>query len=106
VGAQELALARETIDRLATPWDRLFGALESAASDKVALLGLEPDAKAGTVTISGDSKDYLAVLSYVLNLSQTNALGRVQLVRHEVKSSEPQRPVSFVVSAGWGESRP
>ena len=59
---EELAAVRDTLERLAMPWDALFGALESAASDQVALLGIEPDAKAGTVVISGDSKDYLAAL--------------------------------------------
>jgi hypothetical protein len=97
---------RETVDRLGMPWDRLFAALESAASDQVALLGIEPDPKAGTVVISGDSKDYLAALGYVLNLSRAEALNRVQLVRHEVKANDPQAPVSFAVSAGWNEARP
>src|SRR5689334_8051568 len=61
---EELAAARETVARLALPWPKLFAALESAASDQVALLGIEPDAKSGTVKISGDSKDYLAALGY------------------------------------------
>ena len=74
VPAEELAAVRETVERLGMPWSRLFGALESAASDQVALLGIEPDPKAGTVVISGDSKDYLAALSYVLNLSRAQAL--------------------------------
>ena len=106
VSAEEVAAVRETVDRLGMPWDRLFAALESAASDQVALLGIEPDPKAGTVVISGDSKDYLAALSYVLNLSRAEALNRVQLVRHEVKANDPQAPVSFAVSAGWNEARP
>jgi hypothetical protein len=102
---EELALVRETLERLAMPWDALFGALESAASDQVALLGIEPDPKAGTVVISGDSKDYLAALGYVLNLSKAEALERVQLVRHEVKANDPRKAVSFSVSAGWREVR-
>jgi HAMP domain-containing protein len=106
VSAEEVAAARETVERLGMPWERLFSALESAASDQVALLGIEPDPKAGTVVISGDSKDYLAALSYVLNLSRDEALNRVQLVRHEVKANDPQAPVSFAVSAGWKEARP
>ncbi len=106
VSAEELAAVRDTVERLATPWDRLFAALESAASDQVALLGIQPDPKAGTVVISGDSKDYLAALSYVLSLSRAEALDRVQLVRHEVKANDPQSPVAFAVSAGWREVRP
>jgi hypothetical protein len=106
VSAEELAAVRDTVERLATPWDRLFAALESAASDQVALLGIQPDPKAGTVVISGDSKDYLAALSYVLSLSRAEALDRVQLVRHEVKANDPQSPVAFAVSAGWRHVRP
>lgn len=106
LSAEEVAAVRETVDRLGMPWERLFAALESAASDQVALLGIEPDPKAGTVVISGDSKDYLAALGYVLNLSRAEALNRVQLVRHEVKANDPQAPVSFAVSAGWNEARP
>ena len=103
---EEVAAVRETVARLATPWDRLFGALESASNDQVALLGIEPDPKAGTVLITGDSKNYLAALSYVLNLSKAEGLGGVQLVRHEAKSNDPRGAVSFSVSAAWNGTRP
>lgn len=101
VAPEEVAAVRETVARLATPWDRLFGALEAASSDQVALLGIEPDTKAGTVVITGDSKSYLAALSYVLNLSQVEGLSGVQLVRHEAKANDPRGAVSFAVSAVW-----
>ena len=97
---QEVAAVRETVQRLSLPWDELFSALESAASDKVALAAIEPDVRNGTVTITGDGKDYLAALSYVLNLSRTEGLERVQLVRHEQKN-EGNGAVSFAVSAAW-----
>ena len=103
VSNDELAMARDTVERLGLPWTKLFAALESAATDQVALLAIEPDTKTGTVKISGDSKDYLAALGYVLNLSQAEALSHVQLVRHEVKQNDPQRPVSFSISAAWNE---
>lgn len=102
VPAEEVAAARETVQRLSMPWDELFNALESAASDRVALLAIEPDPKAGTVTISGDSKDYLAALTYVLNLSRAESLRQVRLSRHEVKQNDPQKTVNFSVSAAWG----
>ena len=97
VSPQEVAAARETVQRLTLPWDDLFAAIESAASDKVALAAIEPDPRNGTVTISGDGKDYLAALSYVLNLSHTEGMNQVQLVRHEQKNEG----VSFAVSAAW-----
>ena len=105
VSPEELAAVRDTVERIGLPWDQLFGALESAASDQVALLGIEPDPKSGTVMISGDGKDYLAALSYVLNLSQVETLQRVQLVRHETRANDANGAVSFAVSAAWKEAR-
>ena len=105
VSNDELALARDTVERLGLPWTKLFAALEAAANDQVALLAIEPDTKNGTVKITGDSKDYLAALGYVLNLSQAEALSNVQLVRHEVKQNDPQRPVAFSITAAWNEGK-
>jgi Tfp pilus assembly protein PilN len=97
--AEEIAAARETVQRLSLPWTKLFVAIESAASDQVALTAIEPDPRAGTVKITGDSKDYLATLTYVLNLSRADGLSSVQLVRHETKQNE--RSVGFTISASW-----
>ena len=55
--------------------------------------------------IAGDSKDYRAVLNYVLTLSRTEGLSRVQLVRHQAKSEDPKSPVSFTLSAAWNGAR-
>ena len=101
----ELAVAHETIQRLSMPWDDLFGALESAATDQVALLAIEPDPKSGMVAISAESKDYAAALSYVLELSRTRTLSQVHLVKHEVQENDPQRPVAFSVSASWSKAK-
>jgi Tfp pilus assembly protein PilN len=105
VAPEELAVARDTVQRLALPWPGLFGAIESAASEDVALLAIDPDPRGGKVTLSGDSKDYLAALTYVLNLSRSEALSRVELVRHEVRQNDPRHPVAFSVSAAWKEAR-
>jgi hypothetical protein len=101
VSAQEVAAVRESVQRLSAPWDELFLALESAATDKVALAAIEPDTAKGTVTITADGKDYLAALSYVSNLSRIEGLERVELVRHERKHPDPNSPVSFAVTAAW-----
>ena len=98
---QEVAAVRETVQRLSLPWDELFAALEAAASDTITLAAIEPDTGKGTVTISADGKDYLAALSYVSNLSRSERLDRVQLVRHEQKANSAGSSVSFAVSAAW-----
>jgi len=106
VSADEYAFARQTALRLATPWNRLFQALEGAAMEKVALLAIEPDIESRTVSVSGEAKDYLAALSYVARLSeQRDAFEKVYLQRHEVRSNGSERPVAFRVSATWVERR-
>jgi hypothetical protein len=101
--AEEVAAARETVQRLSLPWASLFSAIESAASDQVALTAIEPDARNGTVKITGDSKDYLATLTYVLNLSRADGLSSVQLLRHETRQGD--RAVAFTISAAWSGAR-
>lgn len=106
VAPAELAAARDTVQRLGMPWGRLFGALEAAASEQVALLAVEPDAKSGTVLISGDSKDYPAALHYVTALGRAEVFERVHLVRHELKAADSGGAVNFAVSAAWTGGRP
>lgn len=101
----ELTAVRETVERIGLPWHGLFAAVEGAASEDIALTGIEPDPKTGTVLISGEGKSYLAALGYVVNLGRSESLARVQLVRHEAKAGEPQGPVSFAISAAWGGAR-
>jgi len=100
-GKTNLARAGRPVKRLSLPWTRLFTAIESAATDQVALTSIEPDARAGTVKISGDGKDYLAALTYVLNLSRAEGLSSVQLLRHDVR----QGSVGFTISASWQGGR-
>jgi len=101
----ELAAARDTLHRLSIPWDALFGALDAAQTERASLLSIEPDASGGTVALTGEAKDYLAALSYVANLEQQKALSRVHLARHETRRNDPQRAVSFTISASWKERR-
>jgi Tfp pilus assembly protein PilN len=98
----ERAFARQTIKRLSMPWDELFDALEASGNGSIALLAIEPDAEARTVSLSGEAKDYLSALTYVANLGEQKTLTRVHLVRHELRQSGAVRPVAFVVSASWG----
>jgi hypothetical protein len=99
--SEEIAAARETYQRLTIPWENLFRALESTATDSIALVGIEPDPKSGTVLISGQGADYLAAVSYMRNLEQSGALKSAHLVKHELRSGRNDRPVAFSISASW-----
>lgn len=102
---EELIAARDTIRRVAMPWDALFRALESAQTEGASLLSIEPDIEQGSVLLTGEARDYLRLLNYVSALSSVGTLSNVHLVRHEVKSGEPQRPLGFAISAKWEEAR-
>ena len=97
---EEVAAAREIYQRLGTPWEKLFSALESSANGKIVLLGIEPDPKSGTVTISGEGQDYLATLNYLLELERGGTLSRPHLVRHE-RRDDGRDTVAFAISASW-----
>jgi len=104
--ADEYAFARETIRRIATPWDQFFEALEDARSDRIALLSIEPDVDSGTVSVSGEAQDYLAALTYLAQLAEQRRLARVHLVRHELKGvAETHPPLAFTISAAWRDPR-
>ena len=104
VTPEEIANAREAYLRLATPWNELFAALESTLPDRVTLTAIEPDTKAGTVVISGEARDYAAVLDYVVGLQRARTFDRVHLVRHELRQNDQQPSAAFAVSAKWSEA--
>jgi hypothetical protein len=104
INTEEYAFARDTVRRLGTPWESLFQALEASQIDRIALLSIEPDVENRAVSITGEARDYLAVLTYVAQLGDQGALSHVHLVRHENRRSG-QRPLAFTVSASWKEDR-
>lgn len=100
---QEVRIANQVVQQMTLPWDRLFKELEASASKEVALLAVQPDVASRQVRISGEARTFKAMLDYSRRLEQTDMLGEVVLIGHEVKSQDPQRPVAFSLSAGWSE---
>jgi Tfp pilus assembly protein PilN len=98
---QEILRANEVIDQLALPWDGLFRAVEGAASDRVVLRGIAPDARAGTVQISAETADVDAMFDYVRRLEQQSGLSKVYLLQHQRERRNTARPIHFLVSASW-----
>lgn len=101
----EYAFARDTIRRIAAPWESFFEALEEAQTDRVTLLSIEPNVESGTVNLNGEARDYLAALTYLAHLSDQKRLGRVHFVQHELKRGSSRRPLAFTISASWKEQR-
>jgi hypothetical protein len=101
VNPEEFSAARAVVGRFSAPWPALFDAIEAVRMDEIALLAIEPDAASGQVLISGEGRSYVAVLTYVSRLEAQPGLTRVHLARHEVRETEPRRPVAFSVAARW-----
>jgi Tfp pilus assembly protein PilN len=102
----EIRFANEVIDQLALPWERLFRAVEGASLPRVALLGIAPDAKAGTVAISGEAADSEAMFDYLTRLEQQAQLRDVYLLTHQHDPRNSARPLRFTVTASWNEKQP
>jgi len=99
---EEFAQAQEIISRISIPWGELFKAVESVKVERVALLALEPDPKTGALQLRGEAGDLAGLLTYIARLDRTSELHDVYLLRHEIsQGGNPQRPVTFIISARW-----
>lgn len=102
--AQEVRAANAVIAHINVPWEALFGELEAATDENVALLAIQPDPATGQVRIAGEARKLESVLGYILKLQARDGLANVLLLGHEVKET-PQRPVAFTLSAEWKGAR-
>jgi hypothetical protein len=98
---RELVAAQGIINRLAIPWNDLFNALEAANTENVSLLTVEPEPDSGILLLTGEAKNFPALLTYIARLENNKFFGKVGLTKHEIRRDEPQRPLFFSVSAAW-----
>lgn len=100
-----VAGAPESALRPASPsaarWDALLGALEGAGDDSVTLLTLDPGVR--DLLIAGEARDLGAALDYVTRLQSAAVFAEVYLLKHELLTENPYRPVRFTLRAGWRE---
>jgi len=66
----------EIVAKLNLPWRDLQGALSAANSPKVALLSIEPDAKARSLKILAEAKNSDDMFAYLEELKQQDFLLR------------------------------
>ena len=101
--AQEIGNANDVLRRLSVPWQELFRAVESAGGRQATLLGLEPDIERHQVKISGEAKNFKAIMNYIVQLEQQEVFGAVYLQSHEIQQKDPDKPVRFSLLATWKE---
>lgn len=86
------------VGRLNVPWSAVFDAIERNAQQPVALLALEPDARAGTVGLTVEARSLDDLLRYAHALGQDAAMASVRLGQHDQRLQEPGQPVRMTLS--------
>lgn len=97
----EIEAARRLLADLALPWEKLFRSVERAVDRDTALLSIEPDVGKQTLQITGEARNFTAVLRFIGRLEREGSLARVHLLNHEVREEAPERPTQFRLSASW-----
>lgn len=97
----EIIRANKTINRLTVPWESLFQAVEAANFIDAALLAIQPELDKQLLVLTAEAKDLPSMLEYIRRLSGESVLVKAELVSHQVQQQDPQKPVRFVVHAGW-----
>jgi Tfp pilus assembly protein PilN len=93
--------AAKVTQDLAAPWPGLLGLLEGAAGQPVALLSLELDGSRHDMVLTGEARNYAALLDYFRYLQQQKMLGSVALQTHQVNRQDKDKPMRFRISARW-----
>ena len=102
---EQIKKANVVLEQMNVPWGDLFAAVESAENGDVALLAVQPDPRSRNVMLGGQARNLPAALTYMERLERTGRLRDVVLMSHEIKTTDPDRPVAFVMSGAWRERR-
>lgn len=97
----EVNSANDVLLKMGLPWDVLFQTMEASNNDNIALLGIDPDSKKGKIKISGEAKDFDALLGYIRILQKSNFFTEVYLQHHQVQELDPDKPIRFTLDASW-----
>ncbi len=84
--------------RLNVPWSDVLDVIERSATPKVALLALEPDARAGSINLTAEARSLEDLLAYAEALGQDTAVASVDLGQHDLRAQEPGQPVRMTLS--------
>lgn len=97
----DIRQANDILQQLSLPWDALFNAVEAKREQEIALLSIQPNVDKRVVRITGEAKNFEALLAYMRYLEASKTLHQVYLTSHEVRSQDAEKPVRFALSANW-----
>lgn len=93
----EAKRAAAVLANLTVPWPSLFGALESVAGNGVVLTGLQPEAEARRVRITGEARRFEDIPVYARRLQETRTFANVLILAHDTRDNR----ISFTLQADW-----
>lgn len=93
--------AEAVVRQLTLPWASLAESIESAATQDVALLQLQPDSQQRLLRLTAEARHQDAMLEYLRRLAATPVLTDVHVVSHQVQREIPQHPIQFAVQASF-----
>ncbi len=100
---EQLRNVQAVMRQLSIPWAGLIASLESAASDDVAMLQLQPDMQQRMLRVTAEARNPDAMLEYARRLAATRGFTDVHLSSHQAQLTDPQRPIQFAVQASFRE---
>ena len=87
--------------QLNIPWRGLQDAVAAATPATIALVALEPDPRKQTLKITAEAKNADEMVGYVEQLKQQEFFLGAGIIRHEINTGDPNRPLRFQVEAQW-----
>lgn len=99
--ARAIKASNQLISRLQLPWESLFHEIETAQSKDIALLAVQPNAERRTLLLEGEARNAAAALDYIVALEAQPSLADVNLVSHEVRREDAEKPIRFTITAQW-----
>lgn len=94
---QEVQAVNRQIRQLNQSWETLFGDLRTFPGGNVRLLGVDVEARTGSVRVTGVAADATTMADYAAYLADKKSLRSVVLSRHEAEGGS----LRFVVDAKW-----
>jgi Tfp pilus assembly protein PilN len=98
---KETAQANTVLNQINLPWEALFDSIESAATEQIALLSLQPNVANQTLRISGEARNMSELLDFVEALERELVFENVHLLNYKIKQDNPHRPIIFLLTATW-----
>ena len=102
---ERMRKANRVIRQLSTPWEDVFGGIESANGKHVALLSLDSDPSNAEVRVGAEARSAQKMLEYLERLRQDGRLSPAILQSHQIMTEDPSRPIRFTFTASWTSAK-